>query len=58
VIRLGRLAIPLPRWFGPLVEAREDAAGPRRTKVSVVVTVPCAGCLISYEGQIQREEPA
>jgi hypothetical protein len=56
-VRLGRLAIPFPRWCRPLLEAREEAVGPSRTKVSVVLTVPCAGFLISYDGQIQREGP-
>jgi hypothetical protein len=55
-LRLGKPRIGLPRWMAPCVEAREEAAGRDLTHVRVTVVVPVAGCLISYEGHISRQE--
>jgi hypothetical protein len=56
-LRLGPLSIPLPTWLWPRVHTREEADGPNRTYVSVAVSLPLAGPLISYEGHLHREEP-
>jgi hypothetical protein len=56
-LRLGPLSVPLPEWLSPRVEVREEAEGLKCTHVSVVVTAPFAGLLISYDGQIHEEEP-
>lgn len=56
-LRLGSLYVPLPRWMSPQVVAREEPSGsPNQTHVLVAVTAPLVGLLISYEGQIKREE--
>jgi hypothetical protein len=55
-LRLGRLRVPLPRWLAPSVEAHEAPAGQLgRTEVSVRVSLPVLGLLISYEGLMARE---
>jgi hypothetical protein len=56
-LRLGPLSVPLPQWLWPRVEAREETDVLNRVRVSVIVTVPLAGVLISYDGHIHREEP-
>ena len=59
-LRLGWLRFPLPRWLAPTVAARETPAGPSGgTAVSVRMTLPILGLLISYEGLItpSAEEP-
>ena len=55
-LRLGPLSVPLPEWLSPRVEVREEAEGLKCTHVSVVVTAPFAGLLISYDGQIHEED--
>jgi hypothetical protein len=55
-ICLGGLRLPLPRWLWPVVEGIEEAHGPGRTRVSVRVTVPLIGHLISYDGSVMRED--
>jgi hypothetical protein len=54
-ICVGGLRIPLPRWLWPFVEGIEEADGPGQTRVSVRVTVPLIGHLISYDGTVMRE---
>jgi hypothetical protein len=50
-LRLGWLRVPLPRWLAPTVTVRESpAATAGQTDVSVRVSVPLLGLLISYEG--------
>jgi hypothetical protein len=50
-LRLGCLRAPLPRWLAPTVAAGESPAGaPGQTEVSVRVSLPVLGLLISYEG--------
>ena len=50
-LRLGWLWVPLTRWLVPTVTARESSAGtPGQTEVSVRVSLPILGLLISYEG--------
>jgi hypothetical protein len=56
-LRLGPLSVPLPEWLSPRVEAREEAEDLKTTHVSVVVTAPFVGQLISYDGQIHEEDP-
>jgi len=56
-LRLGRLRFSLPRRLWPVVEAVEEAHGPLATYVSVRVTVPVVGHLITYDGCVRREEP-
>lgn len=55
-LRLGPLRVPLPRRIAPRVEAKEEPGGADRTHVTVVVTAPWVGLLVSYEGHIKREE--
>ncbi|HEU4389911.1 MAG TPA: DUF4166 domain-containing protein [Blastocatellia bacterium] len=55
-VRLGRLSVTLPRWLRPQVNAREEADGPNGTHLSVEVTLPVVGRLISYEGGLHGEE--
>ena len=54
-IRLGGLRFPLPRRLWPIVEGIEESHGPSMTRVSVRVTVPFVGVLISYEGLLAKE---
>ena len=54
-ICLGGLRLPLPRWLWPVVDGTEEAHGPDATHVSVRVTVPLIGHLISYDGIVRRE---
>jgi hypothetical protein len=57
-IRLWRLRLAIPGWLAPQVSAEEraaDAAG--RTHVSVKICVSLVGLLISYEGELELEEP-
>ena len=54
-LRLGWLRIPLPRWLAPTVTALESPAeAPGQTVVSVRVSLPILGLLISYEGLMTR----
>lgn len=56
-LRLGRLSMPLPRRLSPQVAAREEPAGtPGRTRVTVRVSLPLAGLLILYTGEIEIVE--
>jgi hypothetical protein len=52
-LRLGPLAVPLPKFLRPRVEAREIADGPGRTRVAVLLTMPLIGWLISYDGYLE-----
>jgi len=54
-IRVGRLSVLLPEFLSPRVEAREATDGMGRIRVSVVVTLPLAGILISYHGSTEKE---
>jgi Domain of unknown function (DUF4166) len=54
-LRLGWLRIPLPRWLAPRVTAREAPAQQKdEAAISVRVSVPVLGLLISYEGLMTR----
>jgi len=54
---LGRLRVPLPRWFRPRVTAWERSVGEGdQIDVSVEVRLPGLGCLIAYDGQLTRVE--
>jgi hypothetical protein len=55
-LRLGVVRLPLPRRLWPVVEGIEKADGPATTRVSVRVSVPLAGHLISYNGGLTRDE--
>jgi hypothetical protein len=51
------LEIPLPGWASPQVSAWETAgASEMETRVRVEVSVPLAGLLFSYEGELRREQ--
>jgi hypothetical protein len=54
-LRWGPLALPLPGWLSPRVEAREEAHGPDQIAVSVAVWAPLAGFLLSYDGLLRPE---
>jgi hypothetical protein len=55
-ICLGGLRLSLPRRLWPVVEGIEQAHGPNQTRVSVRVTVPLIGHLISYDGTVARDD--
>jgi hypothetical protein len=48
--------VEVPARWAASVEAREDAAGARAVAISVRVTVPVFGPLISYDGIIHVED--
>lgn len=50
---LGRLRIPIPRAFAPCVRARESAHGSGQVHVHVVISLPCIGPLLSYDGHLE-----
>jgi hypothetical protein len=52
---IGPMRIPLPDAWTPLVEAREDPAGPSTFDLHVRVTVPAVGMLIAYHGLVEVE---
>jgi hypothetical protein len=54
-LRVGSLRVRLPRLLAPRVEARERADG-GGVRVSVCVTAPLFGALISYEGLVGLKE--
>jgi hypothetical protein len=55
---LGRLRLPLPRWAGPAVEAREaPAALPETVHFAVRVTL-FRRALLAYEGDLRLAEAA
>lgn len=54
---LGSVRVPLPRWVAPRVAAREAPGKlPNHTQVSVQVSSPLCGLLISYEGTLLGAE--
>jgi hypothetical protein len=54
---LGPLLIPLPRWLGPCVSAREmPGADKNQTHVAVDVRTPWLGLLLAYEGTMTKVE--
>lgn len=56
-LRVRRLRVPLPRPLAPRVEARERAEeGGEGVRVSVRVTAPLFGPLVSYEGLVRTSE--
>jgi Domain of unknown function (DUF4166) len=56
-LRLGPIRLPLPRWLAPHIVARESAmADEKSTQVSVKVTLPLIGLLISYKGYVEIED--
>ena len=56
-VRFGSLHVPLPHWLSPCVTAWERAVGDmNQIHVSVNVTFPLLGRLISYEGLLTRVE--
>jgi hypothetical protein len=52
----GPVRLRIPASWAPRVEAREDAAGPKRVKVHVRVAIPGVGPLIAYDGIIDVED--
>ena len=57
-LRMGALRLPLPRWLAPRIVARESAIDKRSTHISVEVTLPLVGRLISYKGFIEIKDKA
>ncbi len=54
---VGRLRVPIPRWFCPKVTASEKPTGEDgHIAVSVKVSLPLVGLLIAYEGKLTRVE--
>jgi hypothetical protein len=45
----------MPRAFAPFVSAKETNGGRNQVLVSVFVTLPIIGLLISYEGHLNVE---
>jgi len=55
---VGPLRISLPRWLSPQISGHEESGNsPQGTLVSVSVTAPFAGFLLSYEGNMEAERP-
>jgi hypothetical protein len=53
-LRLGPIRLPLPRWLAPQIAARESAMPDEKsTHISVKVTLPLVGLLVSYKGYIE-----
>jgi hypothetical protein len=53
-LRLGPIRLPLPRWLAPHITARESAMPDEKsTHISVKVTLPLVGLLVSYKGYIE-----
>jgi hypothetical protein len=53
-LRLGPIRLPLPRWLAPHITARESAMPDEKsTHISVKVTLPLIGLLVSYKGYIE-----
>lgn len=56
---IGPLRLPLPRWLAPRIAARESALPEEKsTHISVEVTLPVIGRLISYKGFIEIKDKA
>ena len=56
-LRLGPLAVPLPRWLAPQVAARAWAeANSTAVRVAVRISLPLAGLLVAYEGAMETED--
>jgi hypothetical protein len=53
---MGPIRFPLPLACAPVVEAREDAAGARRLRIQVRLTVPSVGPVLTYHGTVDYEE--
>jgi hypothetical protein len=56
VLCMGALRLPLPRWLAPRIAARESAIDEKLTHISVEVTLPLVGRLISYKGFIEPKD--
>jgi len=55
-LRLGPIGLPLPRWLAPQIVARESAMPDEKsTHISVKVSLPLLGLLVSYKGSIEIE---
>ena len=52
---VGPLRLPLPRSLAPRIAARESAIDETSTHISVEVTLPAIGRLISYKGFIKEQ---
>jgi hypothetical protein len=56
-LRLGPIRLPLPHWLAPHLTARESAMPDEKsTHISVKVTLPLIGLLISYKGYIEIQD--
>ena len=53
---IGALRLAPPAAWTPAVEAREDAAGPRRLHIQVKLTVPAVGPVLTYAGTVDYED--
>ena len=55
---LGMIRMPVPLAWAPVVSAKETADGVERVLVTVTVTLPVVGSLISYDGHLDLGGPA
>jgi hypothetical protein len=56
-LRMGPLRLPIPGWLAPQISARESAMPDEKsTHISVKVTLPLIGLLVSYKGYIKIED--
>jgi Domain of unknown function (DUF4166) len=56
-LRLGPIRLPLPRRLAPQIVARESAMPDEKgIHISVKVTLPVVGLLVSYKGYIELQE--
>jgi hypothetical protein len=57
VVNLGLCSLPLPRWLVPATAAWEKPGKhARETEISVQITAPIIGPLISYQGFMERAD--
>lgn len=52
---VGRLRCLVPRWAGPVVDARVGSVDRRRLDVDVVIRSPAVGLLFAYRGHLRME---
>lgn len=56
-LRVGPIRLPFPRWLAPHITARESAMPDEKsTHISVKVTLPLIGLLVSYKGYIEIKD--
>jgi len=55
---IGSFRVRLPDACAPLVDAREEASGPRQLQIRVSVAIPALGPVLTYDGAVDIEAAA